>query len=121
MIVEARQVTVYVHTIDAPARRRRAWDRATAYRHAAWTKIRARCRCEPGEWDSTGHMTSAGSRCRFHDYEFHARGSYDAPPEFYAPRVWRVPHGTTTYGKAVAFRLARWYAFLDKRAETATR
>lgn len=105
MIVEARQMTVYVHTIQGPCRRRRRFVRAPAYLDAAWTKIRGACYCE-----------ATGSSCRYHDPEYRATasGASDDQPEFHAPAIWGVPDGKI-YGSAVAFRLARFYKHLDGR------
>lgn len=113
MIVEKRTMTVYVHTIQGPCRRRRRWTREPAYLDAAWTKIRGACYCESPRLDEG----DPGVRCRYHDPEYRAAGSGapDDAPTFRAPSIWRVP-ADKIYGSAVAYRLARFYRYLDARS-----
>lgn len=120
-------VTVVRYRTKAAIGERRRKLRGTkrlAYRDAAWARIRTRCSCA-GDW-------SDRKFCRYHDTRYRATpeaGPYDVwgdrtigPPEphpFEPPRIWSLPRsdepGYWDYGRAVAFRLARFYAYLDRR------
>jgi hypothetical protein len=127
VIIEAVTVTLY-----RVANRPKGWrkgkprrQKALAYRDAAWAKMRHRCKCVlPLDF------TEARKLCRYHDKEHRATppsGPYDVwgdptsgpsgPPTFTPPRIWGLPHSDRwDYGRAVAFRLARFYRHIDERA-----
>jgi hypothetical protein len=129
-VIKAVTVTLY-----RAANRPKGWrkgkprrQKALAYRDAAWAKMRARCKCVLPD-----DFTEPRKLCRYHDKEHRATppaGPYDVwgnptsgpsgPPIFTPPRIWGLPRsdedGYWDYGRAVAYRLARLYAYLDRRA-----
>jgi hypothetical protein len=132
-VIEA--VTVTLYRVKAE-HRPEGWrggkprrQRALAYRDAAWAKLRARCRCVYSD-----EVGGENKPCRYHDKQYRTPtlpyrdcwGYVDEGPEteghYAPPRVWRLPRsdepGFWDYGRAVAFRLARFYAHLDRRAPT---
>lgn len=123
-IVEA--VTVVLYRV-APELRPTGWRKgkprrqiALAYRDAAWAKLRRRCRCTYGDGPDGAPV---GRPCRYHDKEFRSGGhGYEEGGwhGFLPPSIWRLPRtgepGYWDYGRAVAFRLARFYARLDARS-----
>jgi hypothetical protein len=118
-VIEAVTVVRYRAKIAIGERRRKLRGvKRLAYRDAAWAKIRERCRCA-GDGPER-------KPCRYHDKEFRAE---DVPSRSYeeegwhgfiAPVEWGLPRreepGFWDYGRAVAYRLARFYAHLDRRA-----
>ncbi len=124
-VVEAVTVTLYRAT-NRPKGwrkgkpRRQRW---LAYRDAAWAKLRERCRCVLPDFDPE----TSGERklCRYHDKEYRAvdwpQHYYEEPAYhgFRAPEAWGLPRsdeaGLWDYGRAVAYRLARFYRHLDEK------
>lgn len=120
-VIEAVTVTLYrVKTEHRPKGWRKGKPRrqkALAYRDAAWAKLRTRCKCVLPD-DFTGPKRL----CRYHDKTHRVspdrnRPPWDDPPAFDPPRIWGLPRsgdaGYWDYGRAVAFRLARFYAHVD--------
>jgi len=131
LVVEAVTVTLY-----RVANRPKGWrkgkprrQKALAYRDAAWAKMRMRCRCVHDD-----EIGGVNAPCRYHDKEFRATtppSPYDVwgdptsgpsgPPLFMPPAIWRLPRsdedGYWDYGRAVAFRLARLYRYLDSKVQ----
>jgi hypothetical protein len=123
-VIEAVTVTLYRATnkpkgarIGKPRRQKRL-----AYRDAAWATIRRRCRCV-----LPGVPAESALLCRYHDRQHRAVDWPNPYPHeeatffgFRAPVIWRLPRsgdqGYWDYGRAVAYRLARWYRHLDDRA-----
>ena len=99
--------------------------RALAYRDAAWQRIATHCRAG-GDCPYRGQD---GNPCRYHDQEFRAadwpQHTHEDPPwhGFRPPAIWGLPRadeeGYWTYGRAVAYRLARFYRYLDERPASA--
>lgn len=130
-VIEAITVTLYrVKAEHRPKDWRKGKPRrqkALAYRDAAWAKLRLRCRCVlPDFTDSDVER----KLCRYHDKDYRVppdrnRPPWDDPPCFDPPSIWNLPRsheaGLWDYGRAVAFRLARFYAHLDARAPTPTK
>jgi hypothetical protein len=124
-VIEAVTVTLYR---VKPEHRPEGWrkgkprrQKALAYRDAAWAKLRARCRCVlPDFTDSDVER----KRCRYHDKGFRVTPEmnprpWEEPNHFAPPAIWNLPRshdGFWDYGRAVAFRLARFYAYLDAKA-----
>jgi hypothetical protein len=119
-VIEAVTVVRYRTKLAIGGRRRKLRGvKRLAYRDAAWAKIRARCKCVHN--DGIGGVNIV---CRYHDKEFRAEdipGSYEDPGwhGFIAPVEWGLPRREEPnywdYGRAVAFRLARFYRHLDAR------
>jgi hypothetical protein len=115
-VIEAVTVVRYRSKAAIGERRRKLRGvKRLAYRDAAWAKIREHCRC-------AGDGPERKS-CRYHDKEYRAEdipGGYEEPGwhGFIAPLEWGLPRreepGFWDYGRAVAFRLARFYAHLDR-------
>jgi hypothetical protein len=95
--------------------------KALAYRDAAWATLRANCMCVHND-----EIGGENKLCRYHDKAFRARQwTADGPEEpgwfgFAPPEIWGLPRsdddGYWDYGRALAFRLARFYRHLDSRA-----
>jgi len=97
--------------------RRQKW---LAYRDAAWAKMKSRCKCVFP--DDLMHPVIY---CRYHDKAFRAvawPNQYPGQePDFHgfmAPETWQLPRsdeqGYWDYGRAVAYRLARFYRHIDQ-------
>jgi hypothetical protein len=133
VIVEAVTVTLY-RVVNRPKGWRKGKPRrqkALAYRDAAWAKLRMRCKCVHD--DEVGGVNVV---CRYHDKQYRTPtlphrdcwGYVDGGPEaegyFEPPAIWRLPRsnepGLWDYGRAVAFRLARLYRYLDAKAASPT-
>jgi hypothetical protein len=125
VIVEAVTVTLY-----RVANRPKGWrkgkprrQKALAYRDAAWAKLRMRCRCVlPDMFDPDDHAEL--KRCRYHDKGYRVTPEmnprpWEEPEHFAPPAIWDLPRsdeaGFWDYGRAVAFRLARFYRYLDHK------
>lgn len=131
-VIEA--VTVTLYRVKA-GHRPKGWrkgkprrQKALAYRDAAWAKIRMRCRCVFPDFDPDG--PTEPKRCRYHDKEYRVTPEmnprpWEEPNHFEPPAIWGLPFsddaGRWDYGRAVAFRLARFYAHLDRSTENAGR
>jgi hypothetical protein len=128
VIIEAVTVTRY-RVANAPARWRRRRLRSVkrlAYRDAAWAKIQTHCWCTFPDSETDPPRTL----CKYHDKDYRAadvpsRNHWEEPDwhGFLAPTEWRLPRsdepGLWDYGRAVAHRLARFYAHCDRGANHA--
>lgn len=124
-VIEAVTVVRYRTKLAIGERRRKLRGvKRLAYRDAAWAKIRTRCKCVHNDYEGGVNVV-----CRYHDKEYRAEdipGSYEEPGwrGFIAPVEWGLPRrdepGYWDYGRAVAFRLARFYAHLDAKAAKET-
>jgi hypothetical protein len=96
--------------------RRQKW---LAYRDAAWAKMRSRCKCVVSD-----DLVHPIIHCRYHDKAFRAVAWPNPSREdpdfdgFMAPKVWQLPRsdeqGYWDYGRAVAYRLARFYRYKER-------
>ena len=124
-VIEAVTVTLYRVRGDL---RPKGWQKgkprrqkALAYRDAAWAKLRQRCRCVLPDGFAGPEERKL---CRYHDKDYRVTPEmnprpWEEPNHFEPPRIWGLSRsdesGFWDYGRAVAFRLARFYRHIDSR------